>query len=198
MVVSHKFRPPMAEGHGRELINTPVGLACERPLGSRRIIAIHATRRKCSGLMPSPEQGVCLQTPFLNESRPDHRNVRLGIAKRVRRRMDRVVAHDEIVLVRSGRAENELGIGQRFEFYRFARRLESREVPVRQFVRRRRKECAAKIRPNAIMSKNRRSMPSQCSYGGLWLLAPQLPRPPKSHFDPQACGPPNFYWSPKT
>jgi hypothetical protein len=28
------------------------------------------------------------------------------------------------------------------------------------------------------MSKNRRSMPSQCSYGGLWLLAPQLPRPP--------------------
>ncbi|MGA7384078.1 MAG: hypothetical protein WBW81_05120, partial [Methylocella sp.] len=36
-----------------------------------------------------------------------------------------------------------------------------------------RKECAAKIRPNAIMSKNRRSMPSQCSYGGLWLLAPQ-------------------------
>jgi hypothetical protein len=61
-----------------------------------------------------------------------------------------------------------------------------------------RKECAAKIRPNAIMSKNRRSMPSQCSYGGLWLLAPQLPRPPKSLFDPQACGPPNFYWSPKT
>jgi hypothetical protein len=61
-----------------------------------------------------------------------------------------------------------------------------------------RKECAAKIRPNAIMSKNRRSMPSQCSYGGLWLLAPQLPRPPKSLFDPQACGPPNYYWSPKT
>jgi len=44
--------------------------------------------------------------------------------------MDRVVPHDEIVLVRSGRAENELGIGQRFEFDRFARRLESREVPV--------------------------------------------------------------------
>jgi hypothetical protein len=58
------------------------------------------------------------------------------------------------------------------------------------------KECAAKIRPNAIMSKNR--LPSPCSYGGLWLLAPQLPRPPKSLFDPQAYGPPNFYWSPKT
>jgi hypothetical protein len=61
-----------------------------------------------------------------------------------------------------------------------------------------RKECAAKIHPNAIMCKNRRSMPSQCSYDGLWLLAPQLPRPPKSLLDPQACGPPNFYWSPKT
>jgi hypothetical protein len=63
--------------------------------------------------------------------------VRLGVAKRVRPRMDRVVPQDEIVLVRSGRAENELGIGQRFEFDRFARRLESREVPVPKFVRRR-------------------------------------------------------------
>jgi len=63
--------------------------------------------------------------------------MRLGIAKRDRRRMDRVMPQDEIVLVRSGRAENELGIGQRFEFDRFARRLESREVPVPQFVRRR-------------------------------------------------------------
>ncbi|MFZ3325997.1 MAG: hypothetical protein WA231_08950 [Methylocella sp.] len=61
-----------------------------------------------------------------------------------------------------------------------------------------RKECAAKIRPNAIMSKNRRSMPSQCSYGGLWLLAPQLPRPPKSLFDPQACGSTNYGSSLKT
>ena len=39
---------------------------------------------------------------------------------RVRRRVDRVIAEDEIMLVRSGRAENELGIGQRFEFDRFA------------------------------------------------------------------------------
>ena len=31
-------------------------------------------------------RGVCLQTAFLNEARPDRRNVRLGIAKRVRRR----------------------------------------------------------------------------------------------------------------
>jgi hypothetical protein len=78
-----------------------------------------------------------LQTAFLNEARPDRRNVRLGVAKRVRRGMDRVVPQDEIVLVRSGRAENELGIGQCFEFDRFARRLESREVPVPQLVRRR-------------------------------------------------------------
>ncbi len=89
------------------------------------------------GLIPSPERGVCSQTAFLNEARPDRRNMRLGIAKRVRRRMDRVMPQDEIVLVLSGRAENELGIGQRFEFDRFARRLESREVPVPQFVRRR-------------------------------------------------------------
>jgi hypothetical protein len=39
------------------------------------------------------------------------------------------------VLVWSGRAENELAIGQRFEFDRFARRLESREVPAPPFVR---------------------------------------------------------------
>jgi hypothetical protein len=47
------------------------------------------------------------------------------------------VPQDEIVLVWSGRAENELCIGQRFECDRFARRFESREVPVPQFVRRR-------------------------------------------------------------
>ena len=40
------------------------------------------------------------------------------------------------MLVRSGRAENELGIGQRLEFHRFARRLESREISVPEFVRR--------------------------------------------------------------
>src|SRR5580692_5615084 len=50
--------------------------------------------------------------------------------------MDRVAPQDEIVLVRSGRAENELGLGQRFEFDRLARRLESRELPVPQSVRR--------------------------------------------------------------
>src|SRR5258708_14325476 len=58
--------------------------------------------------MPSPGRGVCLQTAFLNEARPDRRNVRLGIAKRVWRRMDRVVPQDEIVFVRSGRAEGNL------------------------------------------------------------------------------------------
>ena len=46
--------------------------------------------------------------------------MRLALAQRVRRRVDRVVAKDKIVFVRSGRAENELGIGQRFEFDRFA------------------------------------------------------------------------------
>jgi hypothetical protein len=109
--------------------------AAPRPVADESLQRYEATR-KCSGLMPGPGRGVCLQTAFLNEARPDRRNVRLGIAKSVRRRMDRVVPEDEIVLVRSGRAKNELGIGQRFEFDRFARRLESREVPVPQFVRR--------------------------------------------------------------
>src|SRR6202022_3679642 len=72
---------------------------------------------------PNPSWGgeQTLQTAFLNEARPDCRYVRLAIAKRVRR----------------GRAEYELGIAQRFKFDPFARRLESREVPMPQFVRRR-------------------------------------------------------------
>jgi hypothetical protein len=60
--------------------------------------------------------------------------VRPGIANRALRCMDSVVPEDVIVFVWSGRAENELGIGQRFEFDRVARRLASREVPVSQFV----------------------------------------------------------------
>jgi len=71
---------------------------------------------------------VRLQTAFLNEALLDRRDVRLRIAKRVRRRVDRVVAEDKIVLVRSGRAENELSISQRFESQRFARGRESHEV----------------------------------------------------------------------
>ena len=39
------------------------------------------------------------------------------------------------MLVRSGRAENELDIRQRFDFHRFARRLESREIPLPQVIR---------------------------------------------------------------
>ena len=65
--------------------------------------------------MPSPGRTVSLQTAFLNEARADRRNVRLAVAQRVGRRVDRVVAEDEIVRVRRGRAENELGIGQRLE-----------------------------------------------------------------------------------
>jgi hypothetical protein len=63
---------------------------------------------------------ACLQSAFLNEAPPDRRNVRLSIAKRVRRCMDGIVPEDEIVLMRSRRAENELDIGQRFEFDRVA------------------------------------------------------------------------------
>jgi hypothetical protein len=70
--------------------------------------------------MPGLGRSVRLQTAFLNEACPDSRNVRLAIAQRVRRRADRVIAEDEIVLVRRGRAQNELGIGERFEVDGFA------------------------------------------------------------------------------
>ena len=55
-----------------------------------------------SGLMPISGQSVSLQTAFLNEARPDRRNVRLAVAQRLGRRMDRVVAEDEIVRVWRG------------------------------------------------------------------------------------------------
>jgi hypothetical protein len=53
---------------------------------------------------------VRLQTAFLNELRPNRRDVRLGIAQRGGRCVDRVGAEDEIVLVRDGRAENEFSV----------------------------------------------------------------------------------------
>jgi len=83
--------------------------------------------------MPGLGRSVCLQTALLNEACPDGRNVRLAIAQRVRRRVDRVIAEDGIVCVRSGRAQNELGIGERLEFDRLARRLESREFAMPPF-----------------------------------------------------------------
>ena len=46
--------------------------------------------------------------------------MRLALAQSVGRRVDRVVTEDEIMFMRSGRAENELGFGQRLEFDRFA------------------------------------------------------------------------------
>jgi hypothetical protein len=50
--------------------------------------------------------------------------VRLAIAKRLLRGVDRVVAEDEIVFVRSGRAEDELGSGERREFDRIEKFLD--------------------------------------------------------------------------
>jgi hypothetical protein len=78
-----------------------------------------------------------LQTAFLNEMLPDRCDVRLAVAKCGRRCMDRVVPQDEIVLVWGGRAEHKLGIGQRLEFDRLTRWLESRQLPVPQLIRRR-------------------------------------------------------------
>lgn len=64
--------------------------------------------------------GVCSEAALLCEARLDRRDVSFAVTQRVGRRVDRVVAKNKIVFVRSGRAENELGIGQRFEFDRFA------------------------------------------------------------------------------
>jgi hypothetical protein len=50
----------------------------------------------------------CLQAAFLNEARPNRRNVGLRVAQRGRRRVDRVGAEDEVVLVRHGRAEKRI------------------------------------------------------------------------------------------
>jgi hypothetical protein len=60
--------------------------------------------------------------------------VRLGIAQRGRRCVDRVGAEDEVVLVPDGRAENEFRVGPCLELDRLARRLESRQVAVPQFI----------------------------------------------------------------
>ena len=88
-----------------------------------------ASRSKCSGLVCNPQR-VCLQTAFFNEARPNRRKVRLGIAQRSGRCVDRVGAENEIVLVRDGGAEKEFSVGPRREFDRLARRLESRQVAV--------------------------------------------------------------------
>ena len=74
-----------------------------------------------------PEQ-VRLLEPFVNGARPNRRKVRLGIAQRGGRCVDRVGAEDEVILVRDGRAENEFSVGSRLEPDCFARWLESRQV----------------------------------------------------------------------
>jgi hypothetical protein len=58
-----------------------------------------------SGLMPSP--GEVLTDGLLERGASGSPKCALGIAKRVRRRMDRELPQDEIVL---GRAENELSV----------------------------------------------------------------------------------------
>jgi hypothetical protein len=84
-----------------------------KPTANQMIVDTTISSGKPAVLAAAWARAMCLQTAFLNEALLDRRDVRLGIAKRVRRRVDRVVPQDEIVLVRSGRAENELGIGQR-------------------------------------------------------------------------------------
>ena len=78
-----------------------------------------------------------LQTSVLNEALLDRRDVSLSVTQRVCRRVDRVGAEDEIVLVRRGRAENKLAVDQRLELDHFVRRLEYYEFSAPQFVRRR-------------------------------------------------------------
>jgi hypothetical protein len=56
-----------------------------------------------------PAIAVHLPTAFLKEALLDRRDVRLAVAKRILQGVDRVVAEDEIVLVRNGRALTRLG-----------------------------------------------------------------------------------------
>src|SRR6267378_602573 len=106
--------------------------ACRRIAGYV-CLSCWPSRSKCSGLVCNPER-VCLQTAFLNEVRPNRRNMRLRTAQRAGRCVDRVGAEDEIVLVRDGRAENKFSVGPRLELDRFARRLESPQVAMPQLV----------------------------------------------------------------
>jgi hypothetical protein len=63
--------------------------------------------------------------------------MRLAIAKCFRRGMNRIVAGNQIMLVRSSRTQNKLTIGQSFEFDRFIRRREDRKIAAPKHVRRR-------------------------------------------------------------
>ena len=63
--------------------------------------------------------------------------MRLAIAQPLRRGVDRVVAHYEIVHVRSRRAEDEFRIGKRLEIHRFIRRLKRHEISMPQNIGRR-------------------------------------------------------------
>src|SRR5260370_37005874 len=69
------------------------GQAVARSAGGQK-----GSRESACGLVGCPARNT-LETAFLNEALLDRQDVRLGIAKRVRRGVDRVVAEDEIVLV---------------------------------------------------------------------------------------------------
>ena len=75
------------------------------------------------------------QAAFLDEAHFDRRDVSFAFAQNVGRCVDRVIAKDEIMLVRHGRTENEFGIAQRVELDGTARRLENHQVSMPQFVR---------------------------------------------------------------
>jgi len=107
------------------------------PLRMSAILSRRATHSRGALVRSTKDAGNRLKTAFPDEALPDRRDMRFAIFERGRRRVDRVVAEGEIVLVRRGRAENELSVGQGLELDRFARGLESHEVAVPQLVRRR-------------------------------------------------------------
>ena len=78
----------------------------------------HAPRSR--SMLQLRGNGVYSEAALFCEACLDRRDVSFAITQRVGRRVDRVVAKNKIVFVRSGRAEYELSIGQRFEFDRFA------------------------------------------------------------------------------
>ena len=77
----------------------------------------------------------CFDKSRFIQALANRRDLGLALAQCVRACVYRVVAEHEFMVVRNGRAEHEFSIGQRLEFDRFVRGLESRQIALPQRVR---------------------------------------------------------------
>ena len=76
-----------------------------------------------------------LESALLSQARLDRRDASLGFAERSGARVHGVVAEDEVVIVRNGRADNKLRIGSGLEFHWIVGGLEGRQVAFPKLVR---------------------------------------------------------------